>query len=123
MLIEHLQIDEDALRLVKGYTPTVRKGLRADYVEDKIISTDPIRGKGEGRIMLLHGHPGTGKTFVVECISEFSGVSMHSYRYSPIQFVDRFTERPLLRLSCKELGNYSLPTRCYRNRKLTRCRN
>ncbi len=34
--------------------------------------TDFIRGKGEGRIFLLHGSPGVGKTCTAECIAELT---------------------------------------------------
>jgi len=47
--------------------------------------TDIIKGKGEGKIFLLHGPPGTGKTLSAEVIAEF-------------------TKRPLLSLTCGDLG-------------------
>ncbi|TGJ85217.1 hypothetical protein E0Z10_g3542 [Xylaria hypoxylon] len=53
--------------------------------KDYIWSPERIEGKGRGRIIILHGVPGVGKTYTVECIAEWSG-------------------RPLLRLSCAELG-------------------
>jgi len=48
-------------------------------------STDIIKGKGEGKIFLLHGPPGTGKALSAEVIAEF-------------------TKRPLLSLTCGDLG-------------------
>ncbi|KAI0882066.1 P-loop containing nucleoside triphosphate hydrolase protein [Annulohypoxylon maeteangense] len=49
------------------------------------LFSDFIHGKGEGLILLLHGPPGTGKTFTVECISEY-------------------TCRPLLSLTVGDIG-------------------
>ncbi|KAI4861955.1 P-loop containing nucleoside triphosphate hydrolase protein [Hypoxylon rubiginosum] len=47
--------------------------------------TDFIEDKGHGRIFLLHGSPGVGKTYATECIAEYTG-------------------RPLLSLTCGDLG-------------------
>ena len=48
-------------------------------------STDFVAGKGNGLIMLLHGAPGTGKTFTAEGVAEFA-------------------EKPLLRVTCGDVG-------------------
>jgi SpoVK/Ycf46/Vps4 family AAA+-type ATPase len=48
-------------------------------------STDIIPGKGNGLIMLLHGGPGTGKTFTAETVAEFA-------------------EKPLYRVTCGDIG-------------------
>jgi SpoVK/Ycf46/Vps4 family AAA+-type ATPase len=47
--------------------------------------SDIIEGKGKGLILLLHGGPGTGKTLTAESIAEFS-------------------ERPLYRVTCGDIG-------------------
>lgn len=49
---------------------------------------DLIAGKGAGLVTLLHGPPGTGKTLTAECVAE-------SF------------ERPLLSLTCGEIGTHS----------------
>ncbi|KAE8452952.1 hypothetical protein EG329_012139 [Mollisiaceae sp. DMI_Dod_QoI] len=48
-------------------------------------STDQISGKGNGLIILLHGGPGTGKTFTAESVAELA-------------------ERPLYRVTCGDIG-------------------
>ncbi|XDG08375.1 hypothetical protein ABKA04_007990 [Annulohypoxylon sp. FPYF3050] len=48
-------------------------------------STDFVAGKGNGLIVLLHGGPGTGKTFTAEGVAEFA-------------------EKPLLRVTCGDIG-------------------
>lgn len=48
-------------------------------------STDFVTGKWNGLIMLLHGAPGTGKTFTAEGVAEFA-------------------EKPLLRVTCGDVG-------------------
>lgn len=37
------------------------------------INLDTIHNKGEGQVILLHGPPGVGKTFTVECIATTTG--------------------------------------------------
>ena len=51
----------------------------------KRLDADLIKGKGEGKIFLLHGPPGTGKTLSAEVVAEL-------------------TQRPLLSLTCGDLG-------------------
>lgn len=46
---------------------------------------DVIEGKGNGLVILLHGGPGTGKTFTAEGVAEIA-------------------ERPLYRLTCGDIG-------------------
>ncbi|KAK8867410.1 P-loop containing nucleoside triphosphate hydrolase protein [Apiospora arundinis] len=48
-------------------------------------TTDFIGGKGSGLIVLLHGGPGTGKTFTAKGVAEFA-------------------EKPLLRVTCGDVG-------------------
>lgn len=50
-------------------------------------SADFVQNKGEGRIFLLHGKPGVGKTTTAECIAEQS-------------------RSPLLSITCGDLGIY-----------------
>ncbi|KAJ5711737.1 ATPase AAA-type core [Penicillium malachiteum] len=50
------------------------------------FSSDFVRGKGEGQILLLHGPPGTGKTLTAESVAEYTG-------------------RPLLSIAAAELGH------------------
>lgn len=48
-------------------------------------SKDFVRDKGEGRIFLLHGSPGVGKTCTAECVADL-------------------IKRPLLPLTCGDMG-------------------
>ncbi|KAJ6031075.1 ATPase AAA-type core [Penicillium herquei] len=50
------------------------------------FSSDFVRGKGEGQILLLHGPPGTGKTLTAESVAEYTG-------------------RPLLSIAAADLGH------------------
>ena len=65
------------------------KAISCSYVRAQEASrtqhTDIIKGKGEGKIFLLHGPPGTGKTLSAEVVAEL-------------------TKRPLLPLTCGDLG-------------------
>lgn len=71
-----LVVDEETKELVQAL---VMKQLSAKQ------STDSIEGKGNGLVILLHGGPGTGKTFTAEGVAEFA-------------------EKPLLRVTCGDIG-------------------
>ena len=71
------------------YVKHTLKAISCSYVKAQKNSrtqhTDIIKGKGEGKIFLLHGPPGTGKTLSAEVVAEL-------------------TKRPLLSLTCGDLG-------------------
>ena len=71
-----LVVDDETKELVQAL---VMKQLAAEK------STDFIANKGNGLIILLHGGPGTGKTFTAEGVAEFA-------------------EKPLLRVTCGDVG-------------------
>ncbi|KAI9860340.1 MAG: hypothetical protein M1813_006229 [Trichoglossum hirsutum] len=73
---QDLVVDEETKELVQAL---VVKQLVAQK------STDVISGKGNGLIILLHGAPGTGKTFTAEGVAEFA-------------------EKPLYRVTCGDVG-------------------
>lgn len=80
-LIKDLVLDEDAKAMIKAlshrYTMQSQNG--------NAWSADFVSNKGEGQIFLLHGKPGVGKTTTAECVAEI-------------------TRRPLLSLTCGDLG-------------------
>jgi SpoVK/Ycf46/Vps4 family AAA+-type ATPase len=73
---EDLVVDSDIKEMVQA---VVMKQLAAQK------STDVISNKGNGLIILLHGAPGTGKTFTAEGVAEFA-------------------EKPLFRVTCGDIG-------------------
>jgi hypothetical protein len=66
--------DKDSLRTV------LPKGQRSQS-----LASDFVEGKGEGKIFLLYGGPGTGKTLTVECVAND-------------------TRRPLVRITAQDVG-------------------
>ncbi|EUC27844.1 hypothetical protein COCCADRAFT_110654 [Bipolaris zeicola 26-R-13] len=73
---ESLAIDDDAKELLEA------------VVTNQIVSskgTDIIADKGNGLIILLHGGPGTGKTFTAESVADFA-------------------KKPLYRVTCGDIG-------------------
>ncbi|GKT48320.1 putative AAA domain-containing protein [Colletotrichum spaethianum] len=73
---EHLVIEDDTKDLVQAL---ITSRLESEQ------STDLIQGKGNGLIILLHGGPGTGKTFTAESVAELA-------------------EKPLFRVTCGDIG-------------------
>ena len=69
---------------VEPFTKTIIKALVMQQLE-KEKGTDVVAGKGQGLIVLLHGGPGTGKTFTVASVAEIA-------------------ENPLYRVTCGDLG-------------------
>ncbi|KAI0971024.1 P-loop containing nucleoside triphosphate hydrolase protein [Xylaria arbuscula] len=73
---EHLVIDFETKELVQA--------LVTNQIESE-QGTDIIEQKGNGLIILLHGGPGTGKTFTAESVAEMA-------------------EKPLFRVTCGDIG-------------------
>ena len=73
---ETLVVDDDIKELIQAL---VTNQLATEK------STDLISGKGNGLIILLHGGPGTGKTFTAESVAELA-------------------EKPLFRVTCGDIG-------------------
>jgi hypothetical protein len=87
-----VQADTEALKylVVDDEIKTTVRALIGKYAttSDGMVSpwgSDFVKNKGEGRIFLLHGTPGVGKTCTAECIAEL-------------------TSRPLLSLTSGDLG-------------------
>ncbi|KAL1626003.1 hypothetical protein SLS56_007061 [Neofusicoccum ribis] len=60
---------------------------------DTSTSIDIIEGKGNGLIMLLHGSPGTGKTYHLLC-----------YKTLTAESIAELTHKPLYRVTCGDIG-------------------
>ena len=70
--------------VVEPTTKALIKALVMQQLEGE-KGTDMIAGKGQGLIVLLHGGPGTGKTYTAETVAELA-------------------EKPLYRVTCGDLG-------------------
>ncbi|RKL45098.1 hypothetical protein BFJ72_g3748 [Fusarium proliferatum] len=73
---KHLVIDPEIKDIIQAL---VSSKLETDQ------TTDLIQGKGNGLIILLHGGPGTGKTFTAESVAELA-------------------EKPLFCVTCSDIG-------------------
>ena len=93
-MIDDLQITGGAKRLIQAFSQSYTMSLGSPVELKKPTlpptawSADFVPGKGRGQIMLLHGRPGVGKTTCAECIAEL-------------------TKRPLLTITCGDLGTNS----------------
>ncbi|KAK4091852.1 hypothetical protein Purlil1_3691 [Purpureocillium lilacinum] len=68
---KYLVVDDDIKRTVKALVGQFASTSTGDNLSP--WGNDFVRNKGEGRIFLLHGQPGVGKTCTAECIAEQSG--------------------------------------------------
>jgi SpoVK/Ycf46/Vps4 family AAA+-type ATPase len=75
---DHLVVEDKTKKLLKAL---VTNKLRSEQ------GTDIIEGKGNGLIVLLHGGPGTGKTFTAESVAEMA-------------------QKPLFRVTCGDIGTH-----------------
>ena len=66
-----LVLENDIKTTVKALIGKFATGSKADR-QLQPWNTDLVQNKGEGRIFLLHGTPGVGKTCTAECIAELS---------------------------------------------------
>jgi SpoVK/Ycf46/Vps4 family AAA+-type ATPase len=76
LAFEHLVLSPETKDLIQAL---VTSRLEPDE------QTDIMQGKGNGLIILLHGGPGTGKTFTAESVAEIA-------------------EKPLYRVTCGDIG-------------------
>ncbi|KAI8674623.1 AAA domain-containing protein [Fusarium keratoplasticum] len=82
--MKHLIMSQEKQEMIEAVAGSPRKGTALKpWTTD--WSADFIEGKGRGRVIFLHGSPGTGKTMTVELIA-------------------KKTRRPLLSLSVADLG-------------------
>ncbi|KAI1390037.1 uncharacterized protein F4822DRAFT_400596 [Hypoxylon trugodes] len=73
---DKLVVDKDTKELIQALVTT--------HLQDE-QGADLVSGKGNGLILLLHGGPGTGKTFTAETVAELA-------------------EKPLYRVTCGDIG-------------------
>jgi ABC-type multidrug transport system ATPase subunit len=83
-LIDDLVLRPEAKEMIKALSRSYTTQSDGSG-PDARWSADFIRNKVEGQIFLLHGKPGVGKATTAECVAEL-------------------TKRPLLSLTCGDLG-------------------
>lgn len=83
---KHLVLDDEIKMTVKAL---IGKFAAGDSGRVSPWANDFVKNKGEGRIFLLHGAPGVGKTCTAECVAEL-------------------TNRPLISLTSGDLSINSL---------------
>ena len=61
-------MDPKKLAMIRAFTPP--RLSDAERPRLSAFKVDPLIGKGEGRVIVLHGPPGVGKTYTAECMAE-----------------------------------------------------
>ncbi|KAL8921843.1 MAG: hypothetical protein Q9172_003805 [Xanthocarpia lactea] len=85
-MIDSLVMADERRQMIKALAENyVQKRSGGPAPAYRPWTADFIEGKGEGKIFLLHGKPGVGKTYTAECIAQF-------------------TQRPLLSLTISDIG-------------------
>lgn len=62
-MIDNVVMESAKQQIIKAISHSQNHAWKLDF----------IQGKGEGQIVLLHGPPGVGKTYTVECAAEATG--------------------------------------------------
>ncbi|KAL8859320.1 MAG: hypothetical protein Q9178_004258 [Gyalolechia marmorata] len=85
-MIDTLVIADERRQMIKALAENYMQKRSGDPAPaNRPWTADFVEGKGEGKIFLLHGKPGVGKTYTAECIAQF-------------------TQRPLLSLTISDIG-------------------
>lgn len=88
--IDNLIIDAKELKMIKALSDQ-----RNDSAE--IWAADFIEGKGSGKIVLLHGPPGVGKTYTVESIAQWLDCPLLALTVADIGTIETRIESELLK--------------------------
>ena len=74
--MDTIAIDNKSLRKIKAITRLNRASTSESRALEpaSVFNADQIKGKSQGRIILLHGPPGVGKTYTAECVAEAGGM-------------------------------------------------
>ncbi|CAI0646891.1 unnamed protein product [Colletotrichum noveboracense] len=81
LTLDQIQMKPERRRMIRSAVAAHFRGKQGPSTSD----LDPIRGKGKGLVILLHGAPGVGKTATAEAVAAE-------------------TERPLFPITCGDLG-------------------
>ncbi|EQB43833.1 hypothetical protein CGLO_17467 [Colletotrichum gloeosporioides Cg-14] len=81
LTLDQIQMKPERRRMIRSAVAAHFRGKQGPSTSD----LDPVRGKGKGLVILLHGAPGVGKTATAEAVAAE-------------------TERPLFPITCGDLG-------------------
>ncbi|KAL9614466.1 MAG: hypothetical protein Q9167_001069 [Letrouitia subvulpina] len=85
-MVDTIVMQDDRRRMIKALAEShTRKNDAGQTSDHRPWTADFVDAKGEGKIFLLHGKPGVGKTYTAECISHY-------------------IKRPLLSLTISDIG-------------------
>lgn len=98
-MIDDLQVSDETKRLIQALSQSYAtrgshhhdhdsEAARAEPSSSSTWSSEFVPNKGRGQVLLLHGKPGVGKTTAAECVAEL-------------------TKRPLISITCGDLGTSS----------------
>ena len=121
-MIDTLVMKDDRRRLIKALAKNYQnKTEPSTQPVQKPWAADFVAGKGEGKIFLLHGMPGVGKTYTAGIsrrdISTFSCVVLIE-----LECIAAYTNRPLLSLAITDIGTVPSEAEKNLNRYFTRAK-
>lgn len=103
-MIDTLVMEDGRRRMIKALAKNYQnKSDPSSQPTHKPWAADFVAGKGEGKIFLLHGKPGVGKTYTAECIAAY-------------------TKRPLLSLTISDIGTVPSEAETKLNHLFTRAK-
>ena len=121
-MIDTLVMEDGRRRLIKALAKNYDNEIgQSSQSAHKSWSADFVAGKGEGKIFLLHGKPGVGKTYT-------AGISCRDISESyPIvltrtECIAAYTKRPLLSLTISDIGTDSSKAEANLNKYFSRAK-
>ena len=73
--VERLSDPPPSAAMENLFIDTINRNIiqAVTYAQSHPFQIDSVQSKGEGQVVLLHGSPGVGKTYTVECIAQSTG--------------------------------------------------
>jgi SpoVK/Ycf46/Vps4 family AAA+-type ATPase len=103
-MMDNLVMEPERVSIIKALAGSyMRQNSLGQTSKRERWQADPVPGKGNGQIFLLHGRPGVGKTFTAGKFKNLFSSTDSSLQID-LECVANFTSRPLMLLTSSDIG-------------------